>query len=188
MACKGSAVRSCRNDIRSMSLTDASKTGLHRQRATSQRGSCQNREDPWLYQGTAHADERGEIEDAKKMKSCTQCGKCCTNESFMGTLSASYEDVERWEVEGRDDILAWESAYDLWISPRTGYEASRCPFVRKVRGQEKYKCMIYDTRPEVCRQYPTRVDHMAFVGCEMLEVGDTDVVIEAGNSNDAGYE
>jgi len=43
------------------------------------------------------------------MKPCNQCGKCCTNESFMGTLSATADDVKRWEDEGRNDILAWVS-------------------------------------------------------------------------------
>lgn len=116
------------------------------------------------------------------MKACTQCGRCCTNPGFMGSLSASGADVLRWREEGREDILAWVAQLgegddpwgDLWISPRTGEEAHRCPFVRKVRGQEKYNCTIYETRPETCRRYPQAVDHMKTVDCEMLETGDTD--------------
>jgi len=97
---------------------------------------------------------------------CTNCGKCCTNESYMLTLSATQEDVERWQAEGREDILRFVSvlgpfgyllpgpAYaDLWIDERTGNERSRCPFVRKVRGQPRYLCTIYETRPQVCRDY-----------------------------------
>jgi Fe-S-cluster containining protein len=123
------------------------------------------------------------------MKDCTQCGKCCTNANFMGNLSATAEDVERWEDAGRHDILEWVSIFtdgderilsgDLWISPRTGEEVGRCPFVRKVRGQERYECTIYDTRPETCRKYPRGIEHMKSIGCEMLEAGDTDAVVKA---------
>ena len=42
---------------------------------------------------------------------------------------------------------------DLWVSERTGEEATRCPFVRKDRNRPTYRCTIYDTRPEVCRNY-----------------------------------
>jgi len=94
-------------------------------------------------------------------KECTQCGKCCTNPSYMGTLQASGDDVKRWIREGRTDILEWASILgrgddpwaDLWISPVTGKEAHRCPFVRKLPGQNRYTCRIYETRPQVCRDY-----------------------------------
>jgi Fe-S-cluster containining protein len=82
---------------------------------------------------------------------CTNCGKCCTNRSFMGSMSATIEDVERWGREGRDDILAYEDGGDLWI--KDGEELYRCPFVRKVRGQNRYLYTIYETRPQVCRDY-----------------------------------
>ena len=116
------------------------------------------------------------------MRACTQCGRCCTNPSFMKTLPATGDDVKRWRKGGRADILEWCSVLgddanpyaDLWISPRTGDEASRCPFVRKIRGQDRYTCTIYNTRPEVCRAYPISVDNMKAVDCEMIDPGDTD--------------
>jgi Fe-S-cluster containining protein len=80
----------------------------------------------------------------------------------MGSLSATSEDVERWMEEGRVDILRFVSILghnnaglpfaDLWIDER-GVERSRCPFVRKVRGANRYLCSIYETRPQVCRDY-----------------------------------
>ena len=79
----------------------------------------------------------------------------------MGTLSASGADVLRWREEGREDILAW-------VVPLGEGDD------RKVRGQEKYNCTIYETRPETCRRYPQAVGHMKSVDCEMLEAGDTD--------------
>jgi len=42
---------------------------------------------------------------------------------------------------------------DLWISPTTGEERPRCPFVRKDSNRLTYRCTIYDTRPQVCRDY-----------------------------------
>ncbi len=120
------------------------------------------------------------------MKACTQCGKCCTNPRFMNSLGVSGADVLRWRREQRQDILDWVDVLgneddpwgDVWISPRTGLDADRCPFVRKQR-DGKYNCGIYDTRPQVCRDYPQNIAHMRSVACEMLEPGDTNQTIVA---------
>ena len=120
------------------------------------------------------------------MKACTQCGKCCTHPEFMGGMMADGADVIRWQREGRHDILAWVDILgsddnpwaDLWISPDAGDESEVCPFVRK-RCDGKYDCAIYDTRPQVCRDYPVNKSHMIGIGCEMLEEGDTDQTIAA---------
>ena len=63
---------------------------------------------------------------------------------------------------------------DLWISPVTGCDTSRCPWLRKLPGREKYKCRIHDHRPDACRGYPVDVEQMVLDGCEMLESGDLD--------------
>ncbi len=120
------------------------------------------------------------------MKACTQCGKCCTNKSFMNSLEVSGADVLRWRREQRSDILDWVEVLgseadpwgDVWISPRTGLDADRCPFVRK-RPDGKYNCTIHDTRPQVCRDYPVHVLHMRSIGCEMLEPDDNNQTIAA---------
>ena len=93
----------------------------------------------------------------------------------MLSLSADVEDVGRWYLEERWDILQYlePPLLDLWISPTTGDELPRCPFVRKRRGQDIYDCRFYETRPTVCRNYPSNVSHMKAVDCEMLEDGDT---------------
>jgi Fe-S-cluster containining protein len=125
------------------------------------------------------------------MKACTQCGRCCTNSSFMGTLTASGADVQRWRKQRRYDILRWVSVIgppsnpwgDLWIHPVRGDDRERCPFVRKIRGQDRYTCTIYDTRPDVCRSYPHHVDHMMSVNCEMLDEGDTDADVRRFMAN-----
>jgi Fe-S-cluster containining protein len=80
----------------------------------------------------------------------------------METLQATGEDVRRWRREKRYDILRFASVLpgprndpraDLWIDEETGVERSRCPFVRKVRGSPRHLCSIYETRPQVCRDY-----------------------------------
>jgi Fe-S-cluster containining protein len=69
-------------------------------------------------------------------------------------MFADKEDYDRWVAEGRWDILQWcdPVLYDLWFG-LDGEEKTRCPFVRKDRNKPTYHCMIYDTRPQVCRNY-----------------------------------
>jgi Fe-S-cluster containining protein len=65
--------------------------------------------------------------------------------------------LDRWENEGREDILYWCELGDLWVhydENDDGKEAFRCPFLRKLPRKKKYKCLIYETRPDVCRGYP----------------------------------
>jgi len=103
---------------------------------------------------------------------CKQCGNCCLNLGVSTTGRASAEDISRWESEGRHDILKWVSIFDygggikygdLWINPKTGDDASRCPFLRK--NQNKYRCLIQDTKPEICRQYPKDKEFALETGC-----------------------
>jgi Fe-S-cluster containining protein len=98
---------------------------------------------------------------------CTRCGKCCLNESYMGNLTASPEDVDRWHRQGRADILRFESLGDLWVDDEDR-ERTRCPFLRKDRCQSTYKCRIYDTRPADCRNYPQTYGQMVDDGCEII--------------------
>ena len=106
---------------------------------------------------------------------CTRCGKCCLPESgYMDTLSATTADMRRWRREKRADILAYADDFgrtsggaDLWFKP-DGRECSRCPFVRRERGRQTYRCGIYETRPEVCRDYPISYEQMELIGCEII--------------------
>ncbi len=109
------------------------------------------------------------------MQQCTQCGKCCLKYSDGSGLGSATElDLLVWESE-RPDILEYTDFLgDLWISPVTGNEMTRCPWLRKLPNKEKYKCRIYEVRPETCRGYPVSIDQMIKDGCEMLEVGDLD--------------
>jgi len=104
---------------------------------------------------------------------CRQCGQCCLSLHDAFTTCATEADVQRWEAAGRDDILAWvdpivlgdECVYDIWVSPRTGEDTRRCPWLRKVRGVDRYICRIHDVKPDLCRNYPKSRTHATETGC-----------------------
>ena len=108
---------------------------------------------------------------------CRRCGQCCLNLTDAFTACATEADVRRWEAAGRDDILAWvdpipigdQYVYDIWVSPKTGEDVDRCPWLRKVRGADRYMCRIHDLKPEHCRQYPKSKEHAAETGCPGYE-------------------
>lgn len=109
-------------------------------------------------------------------KECNRCGNCCTNPSYMGTLMVSGEDVKRWCREGRGDILEWVDILgpsndpygDVWINLTTGEEKLRCPFVRKDPNKPTYRCTIYETRPQVCKDYVPWTEYSV---CVELQTG-----------------
>jgi Fe-S-cluster containining protein len=104
---------------------------------------------------------------------CRQCGHCCINVSGAFAACATEADIERWEAAGRDDILEWvepiavgnERVYDIWVNPKTGDDVSRCPWLRKVPGKERYLCRIHDLKPDHCGRYPQSRKHADETGC-----------------------
>ena len=53
--------------------------------------------------------------------------------------------------------------YDIWISPVTGEDVQRCPWLRKLPNKEKYICRIHDVKPEHCRAYPKSKKHASLM-------------------------
>ena len=104
------------------------------------------------------------------MKDCNQCGKCCTNYS-NGGLSATSTEIEYWEIF-RPNIYRYVSDGKIWISPETGKQIERCPWLRQLPDQDKYSCDIYHDRPDDCKHYPVTIEQMVKDECEMLEVQD----------------
>ena len=116
------------------------------------------------------------------MKNCNQCGKCCKRYGGRD-LSASTRDLEHWE-DHRPDIFRYATDGKIWISPVTGRQMPRCPWLRKLPQQNKYVCRIYEDRPEDCRHYPVTIEQMVSDDCEMLEPRDLNDVKRAQRALD----
>ena len=116
------------------------------------------------------------------MKDCNQCGKCCIHYSDGG-LSAEDHEIDWWE-SFRPKIFSHVSDGKIWISPVTGKQMVRCPWLRKLPNQKKYICRIYYDRPQDCKSYPVTIDQMVKDECEMLEPRDTVNPKQAQNTLD----
>ncbi len=90
------------------------------------------------------------------------------------STSANEDDIRMWEDEGRDDILDWvdpihvggdQYVYDIWLSPITGEDVTRCPWLRKLTNQNRYFCRIHKVKSEHCRAYPRSLKHAQKTGC-----------------------
>jgi Fe-S-cluster containining protein len=109
-------------------------------------------------------------DEAITVKDCNQCGKCCTNYGGSG-LSASVGEIDWWETY-RPEISRYVSGGKIWISPVTGKQMEKCPWLQKLPNQKKYSCHIYHDRPDDCRYYPVDIGQMIRDDCEMLESQD----------------
>ncbi len=88
---------------------------------------------------------------------CYQCGKCCTHYSSVYCFCLSEDELKRWKNNRK--IMRWvdkvgENIYDAWISPITHEDIERCPWLRKLPKQDKYKCRIHDVKPDQCAGWP----------------------------------
>ncbi len=91
--------------------------------------------------------------DNHKKPECACCGRCC--ESFGGHLTTSPRDLERWEREKRIDLLNRTNRLGwIWVDPQTKELLDRCPFIVKL-DEQRYGCAIQETKPDICRDYPT---------------------------------
>ena len=99
----------------------------------------------WEHRKSRHTDGQG--------ATCLCCGECC--EAFGGHLNASKADLERWRSQGRVDLfsrvnrLGW-----IWCNPQTGQPETRCPFLKRSEAGTAL-CSINETKPDICRDYPT---------------------------------
>ena len=86
---------------------------------------------------------------------------------------ATAEEIAWWEIF-RPAIAAYVSQGKIWISPETGQQLSRCPWLQPLADPGRYTCGIYHDRPDDCRQYPVEFAQMVADDCEMLELRDLD--------------
>lgn len=108
------------------------------------------------------------------MKDCNQCGKCCIKYGD-GALSATAAEIDMWQLF-EPHIYEYVKDSEIWFSPDTVLQLTRCPFleIEPGQGKEKYTCSIYQSRPEDCRHYPSNIAEMVRDECEMIEVKDLD--------------
>lgn len=110
---------------------------------------------------------------------CLQCGNCCKR--YAHEISLTNEDIELWELLGRNDLLfhpfVWLEAKFILPPSELGCFSRRdikriltkaekevgiqflwgnlvhgCIFLR--RKGRIYECLIHDVKPEMCRNFP----------------------------------
>ena len=105
---------------------------------------------------------------------CARCGKCCKIRDAYCT-SGDPDDIERWRAEGREDILAWVEmistgheiiGYDLWVDPETGEDVDSCHWYDEDPATGESICLIQDTKPKHCREFPKSWSHAIKFNCE----------------------
>lgn len=89
---------------------------------------------------------------------CSWCGKCC----------ACYGDFIRIErqLTSRDYYCRYGIKNEMFLAhvegdyigeyppaPKGGQPQKGCPFMRKTLSGNKFACAIYNTRPQVCREF-----------------------------------
>jgi len=91
---------------------------------------------------------------------CQRSGRCCQKLVSTAALNCSDEDVDRWEAEGREDILAFVSILrgpdgtivmaDFPVPPDGGH-VNECPFL--AWEEHRAVCGIHETKPTICAQF-----------------------------------
>lgn len=84
---------------------------------------------------------------------CRQCGACCHVDMLAYVTP---EDIERWEQEGRRDIIDHLSNRDVFwagdqVYSKFGTKVSTCHYLDW--NGSTFFCQIHETRPMVCRSY-----------------------------------
>ena len=128
----------------------------------------------WVHAHAGRDSEDGEleiwVETEMEHFRCKQCGHCCFNLSDAYCNSVLEEDVERWRLEGRADILKFvdeRSLFnDIWICRETGEKLGRCPWLKRLPENDRYSCRIHHTKPTHCRNYPGSKRHAIKTGCK----------------------
>ncbi|MBN2401177.1 MAG: YkgJ family cysteine cluster protein [Spirochaetes bacterium] len=84
---------------------------------------------------------------------CLRCGACCHVDIIA---YVSPEDIQRWEGEGRNDIIARIGGGEVvWLGDRIvnkyGEKVKNCVYLNY--DGTSFFCEIYETRPLVCRNF-----------------------------------
>lgn len=91
---------------------------------------------------------------------CSSCAECC-----IGTdIRLTSEDIERWKKENRLDILL--SIGSLMGESRQLIKkknSNDCIFL-----QEDNSCKIHDTKPEICKRFPSSLAQAELFNCKLI--------------------
>ncbi|HSH69844.1 MAG TPA: YkgJ family cysteine cluster protein [Deferrisomatales bacterium] len=96
---------------------------------------------------------------------CRACGVCC--DLYGHTLRAGADDLERWRLQGRNDVLCRVGpGGELWWAADGSARLDHCPFF-SWRGADGGACSVHDTKPAECRAYPTALHgHRCVMGAQ----------------------
>lgn len=95
----------------------------------------------------------------RKSELCLACGKCCMEMTFSG---GEVDDAARDEIRWME-FHGLKVEY-LEVGDRVEYYFTipkRCNALEDVKtedGQTQYVCSIYETRPQMCRDYDGSID------------------------------
>src|SRR5437763_908179 len=103
--------------------------------------------------------KRKRLTAKRKSELCVLCGKCCMAMTFYGgeVNDESRDEIHWMELHGfKIDYVKTDDATDYYFSI-----PQRCNALQEMRGDDglmRYTCGVYETRPQMCRDYD------AFVG------------------------
>lgn len=104
---------------------------------------------------------------------CIQCGHCCRSLGYESECTR--DDMAIWQEHHRKDIIERvlvtrtsddRVEYRIWWDQLTGKLFESCPWLEPNAANDRFKCLIHNMKPEICRQYPYTKKHAAMTGCK----------------------
>ncbi len=99
------------------------------------------------------------LSDKRKSELCLECGKCCMSMTFFGgDVDEESRDEIRWmELHGfKIDYVRNGDGEDYYFTI-----PQRCNALEEIKtesGATNYVCGVYETRPQMCRDYDGSLD------------------------------
>lgn len=113
------------------------------------------------------------VQDEMDRFQCKKCGNCCLSLPDAYNTFVLDEDVERWRLEGRGDVLAYVTSHPsgnlAWTDTQTGEFLEACPWLSKGSQTGHFMCAIHATKPRHCADYPHTKRHAFNTGCRGFE-------------------
>jgi Fe-S-cluster containining protein len=95
----------------------------------------------------------------RKSELCLQCGKCCMAMTFFGgEVDEESRDEIRWmELHGlKIDYVRNDDKEEYYFT--IPQRCNALQEIKAVSGATNYVCGVYETRPQMCRDYDGSVD------------------------------